>query len=111
VHPNDLHERIAQVRAVLEPCLEFRGAVDELNGHVQHLRDEVAVREPSLAERPPALRMDADRHPTHERLETHGRLDRACEGGRGPVRDRYAEVLVEDPSKLDTGFEEERLPT
>jgi len=111
VHPHDLHERIAKVRAVLESRLELGGAVHELNGHVEHLGDEVAVREPPLAERSAALRVDPDRDATNEGLESDGRLDRPSEGARGPVRDRYPEVLVKDAPELDPGFEEERLPT
>jgi hypothetical protein len=84
--------------------------VDEGHSRVDHFRGNVAITKPPLAGRssPPGL----DPHPDllDERLQRDRRLDRASQGSRGPAGDGDAEVLVEDPSQLDAGLEEERLP-
>ena len=95
---------------MLEARLHGRATVHELDAHVQHLGDEVSVREPATAERPASLRVDGDRDPTDERLQPDRRLDRPREGGGRALRNRDAEVLVEDPPELDARLKEEPLP-
>jgi hypothetical protein len=111
IHSYDLHERVVEVRPVRETRLHDRRAVYELHHHVEHLGGEVAVREPPAPERATALRLDTDRGPAHERLQPDRGLDGSGEGPGGPVRHGDPEILMEDASELDAGFEEKGLPT
>jgi hypothetical protein len=83
--------------------------VPELDRHVQHLRDEVAVGKPSASNRPAPLGTDPDRDAPDERLESHRGLDRPRERRRGAAGNGDTEVLMEDAPQLDAGLEEERL--
>ncbi len=92
-----------------EARLDVRGAVPELDPHVQHLGREVPVGVSALAEAWSAPGGDPDLDARHVRLKRHRPFDRLGEarGRRGRYRD--PKVLVEDPAKLDPGLEEERL--
>jgi hypothetical protein len=85
--------------------------VAEAYPDVQHLGDEVAVGESAPTDRAAAARVDAYPDVVDVRLQRDCPLDRPREPRRRPGRDRYPEVLVEDPPELDAGFEQERFPS
>lgn len=84
--------------------------VGEGHGHAEHLRRQVAVAEPAPPHRTAPGRVDADPDRPDERLEPDRLLDGARETGRRRGRDWGAQVLVEGPTQLDAGLEEEALP-
>jgi hypothetical protein len=88
---------------------DFDRPLGEAHSDLEHLGREVAVSEPSAPQRAAPLGPDPDADLLHERLQSNRELDRACQGTRGPPRDRGPKVLVEDPAELDAGLEQEGL--
>lgn len=85
------------------------GPVLERYSDVQHLRHQVAVGEPSPPHATAPGGIEPDPYVPDVRLEVDGVLDCSREARRRTGTDGNAEVLMEHPSELDAGLEQEGL--